>query len=83
MFEDKKEDPFEALSAPRSRAFNVHLNGDLVAVYTEGKPIVRVDTQDLGAIFSAVNLLNGIIGAELSMEEITRLRDVLLEITGS
>ena len=84
MFEERKlneEDALSSLSTPRP--LNVHLDGDLVSIHPGRVPIVRANIEDLTALYSAVALLNGVIGAGLSMDEIVRVRDLLQEVTGS
>ena len=84
MFEQRKdEDTFSSLSVPTTRPIDVHLSEDYITLTAQGAPIVRANREDHNAMYSAVALLNGVIGAGLSMEEIIRVRDILQEVTGS
>ncbi len=83
MYEERKQDPFRELSPPQSRPLNIYLNGDSIAIYCRDKPIVRVTAEDYDTLYSAINLLNGIVGNELSLDEIKEVRNILLEVVGS
>jgi hypothetical protein len=86
MFEQRKttgEDTFSSLSLPTTRPIDVHLSEDYITLTAQGTPIVRANREDLTSLYSAVALLNGVIGAGLTMDEIVRVRDLLQEVTGS
>jgi hypothetical protein len=84
MYEERKQDDsLESLSPPQSRPLNIYLNGDSIAIYCRDKPIVRVTAEDYDTLYSAINLLNGIVGNELSLDEIKEVRNILLEVVGS
>jgi hypothetical protein len=72
---------FYSLSFRRSIA--IHLEEGYTTLKVQGSPILKVDSDDKEAIFSAIRLLNGVLGANLSRAEIEEVRDILQEVVGS
>jgi hypothetical protein len=68
-----------------ARPIDVHLDTEehFLTLSTSQRPIVRVNVEDQTALFSAISLLNGIIGGELNLDEVRRVRDLLQEVVGS